>query len=298
MKSFYLFVSVFCIFSISCKSQGDSTKTKTSYFKIAANYLSNAVYSGRTDSSVVPYLRPSIGYYNKSGFFIAAGMSILVSPSDPIQLDLISADIGYEFSINDKLAAGISASKYVYSDASFATASELKGAVGVNLSYDVPAITVGVGSELYFSTNTDINANINLSHSFALDQTDKWKVIPTLQVNAGTQYFNQAYYQFRKYSVPTSNGSGSNKGKGHSHGGSSTGTVQSVVFTDQKKFALLDYELSLPLTYDLKNWGLFLTPFYVLPTSAATYAINGQLQREQLSNTFFVEAGVYLKLRK
>ena len=159
-------------------------------------------------------------------------------------------------------------------------------------------ITVGVGSELYFSTNTDINANINLSHSFALDQTDKWKVTPTLQVNAGTQYFNQAYYQFRKYSVPTSNGSGSNKGKGHSHGGTSTGNVQSVVFTDQKKFALLDYELSLPLTYDLKNWGLFLTPFYVLPTTAATYAINGQLQREQLSNTFFVEAGVYLKLRK
>lgn len=290
--------------SLHCSAQ-EPVKDKISYFKVAANYLSNAVYSGRKDSSIVPYFRPSLGYYNKSGFFASAGMSVLVSPSEPLQVDLITTEVGYEFSLSEHVSGGLSASKFFYSDASFASTSELKGAVGVNLTYDLPVITFGTGAELLFSTNTDINANINVSHSFGLDENKQLQVTPTFQVNAGTQYFNQAYYEFRKFSVPTSGGSGgssgngSNRGKGHSHGsGSSTTTVQTITFTNQNKFSILDYEISLPVTYDLSKWGIFLIPYYVLPTSAANYVINGQLKKEQLTNTFFIELGAYLKLHK
>ena len=298
MKIFYISILITCI-SLNTTAQDDSAKTKTSYFKVSANYLSNAVYSGRKDSSVVPYLRPSIGYYNKSGFFVSAGMAILVSPSDPTQVDLITAEAGYEFNISEAIAGGISASKYFYSDASFATTSEMKGSVGINFSYDVPAITIGVGSELLFSTNTDLGAYLNVSHAFALDKDDKFMATPTLQVNAGTQYFNQAYYEFRKYSVVTNSGNGSNRGRGHAKNiTTSTTTVQTITFTDQNKFSLLDYELSLPVTYDSKSWGVFFTPHYAIPTSAASYVINGQLKKEQLSNAFFAEAGVYIKFHK
>src|SRR6266550_1773846 len=71
----------------SIKKKDSTSKTK-SYFKVNGNYLSNAVYSGRKDSFTVPYIRSSIGYYNKSGFYIDAGASLLVSSTDTKRIDL------------------------------------------------------------------------------------------------------------------------------------------------------------------------------------------------------------------
>ena len=112
---------------------------------------------------------------------------------------MVNIDAGYSFSVK-KLDAGIYASKFFYSNASFAVQSELKGIVGVYAGYNLGIVSLIAGGDLLFSTNTDINANIGLSHEFETGQeNNKWTFNPAAQLNVGTQYFNQAYYEFRKF---------------------------------------------------------------------------------------------------
>lgn len=298
--SFFLFGNVF--------SQTDSStgSIKKSFFKFTANYLSNSVYSGRKDSATVPYLRSSIGYFDKSGFYISSGVALLVSANEPAQIDMVNIDAGYSFSVK-KLDAGIYASKFFYSNASFAVQSELSGLVGFDAGYNLGIISLNAGGDLLFSTSTDINANIGLSHEFETGkENNKWTINPAAQLNAGTQYFNQAYYEFRKFTFATSNsGSGSNssngkgKGKGHSNtsnsGGTTTTTVKTLTFSDGNRFTILDYEFSVPVNYDAKHWGLFAVPVVAVPVNAASYAVDNVAKKEILSTSFFVQIGGYIK---
>ena len=284
--------------------QADSEDKKKSFLKINLNYLSNSVYSGRKDSAVVPYLRSSITYNDKSGLYIGAGASMLVSKDESNRIDLFNIDGGYSFNIK-KLDAGIYASKYFYSDASFAVGSELKGLVGMYLGYDLGVATLNGGANVLFSTNTDLSTSLGLSHSFEFGEKDKLITFnPTFQLNAGTQYFNKAYYEFRKFPFATTanNSGGGNSGKrkgrsGGSNSGSGSGSsiVKNVTFYDKNKFTILDYELLLPVNYDRKRWGLFANPVVAFPVNAASIAIDNKLTKENLSTSFFIELGGYIK---
>lgn len=303
------------LFFNSVFAQSDSADDKKSYFKAVVNYLSNAVYFGRKDSAVVPYLRAAVGYFNKSGFYIGGGAALLVNPNEPKRIDLVSIDGGYNFSLKN-LDAGVYASKFFYSNASFAVESELKGLAGFYAGYNLGPVTVNAGGDILFSTKTDVSLNLGLSHPFETgEDNNKWTFTPTAQLNAGTQYFNQAYYEYRKFTFATtasvnaggsSNGNGNGKGKGHSNssntgsssGGTTTTIVKSVTFTNNNRFAILDYEFSLPINYDAKKWGLYAVPVIAVPTSAATYAIDNVIQKENLTTSFFIEIGAYIKIFK
>lgn len=286
----------------------DSAIEKKSFFKINANYLSNAIYSGRKDSSVVPYLRSSVGYYNKSGLYIDAGASLLVSPNDSKRIDLVTLEAGYSFHITQKLEAAITASKFFYTDQSYAVASELKAITGAELGYDAGLVAINAGAELLFSTNTDIFTNVKLSHYFEMGpDKKKWSVSPSIEMNAGTQYYNQAYYQNRKFTFATTSGNSGNGNSSTSHkkghassgntgSGSNSGVIKSLFFNDQNKFTLLDYEISVPVMYETEKWGLFATPTVAIPVNAASYEVDGLLQKETLTNSFFIEVGAFVKL--
>lgn len=285
----------------------DSSSDKKSFFKVNANYLSNAIYSGRKDSSVVPYLRPSIGYFDNSGFYINGGASLLVSPTDTKRIDLITLETGYAFNISKKLEGEITAAKFFYTDQSYAVTSELKAITGINLGYDLGVVAISAGADLLFSNNTDIFTNLKISHYFEMGQdTKKWAISPAIEMNAGTQYYNQAYYQNRKFTFATTTaGSGivtsaATHGKGHANGSSSSGNgnsvIKTLVFNDKNKFNILDYEISVPVIYETSHWSLYATPDFAIPVNAANYAVNGVLQKEQLSNSFFIEIGAFIKL--
>jgi hypothetical protein len=277
---------------------------KESYFKLNVNYLSNAIYSGRKDSAVVPYLRSSLGYYNKWGFYADAGASLLVSANDAKRIDLVTLEAGYAFAVSKKLEGSVSASKFFYTDQSYAVQSELKGMAGADLGYDAGVVAINAGADLLFSTNTDIFTSLKLSHYFEMGpETRKWSITPSVEMNAGTQYYNQAYYKNRKFSFATApgtaGGSASTQGKGHAHSsgsGTGNGAIKTVVFNDTNQFTVLDYEMSLPVVYETRSWGLYATPTVALPVHAASYAVDGVLQKEALSNSFFIEVGVFGKL--
>ena len=282
-----------------CNAQADSSKK--SYFKLNLNYLSNAVYFGRKDSGIVPYLRSSISYFDKSGFYVSSGVAMLVSPDEPKRIDLVNIDAGYSFSIK-KIDLGVYASKFFYSNASFAVGSELKGMIGAYAGYDLGVINVNLGGDILFTTNTDYSSSLGISHPFEMGEENKtWTFTPTLQMNAGTQYFNEAYYEFRKFSFTTTagnSGNGSGKGKGHSNksnSGSGSTAIKKVTYYDNNKFTILDYELSVPVNYETKHWGIYTNPVVAFPTNAASYAIDNVLQKEKLSTAFFIEVGAFIK---
>ena len=284
----------------------DSSFDIKSFFKVDANYLSNAIYSGRKDSSIVPYLRSSIGYFNKSGFYISGGASLLVSPADTKRIDLVTLESGYAFNISKKLEGEITAAKFFYTDQSYAVTSELKVITGINLGYDAGVVAINAGADLLFSNNTDIFTNLKISHYFEMgDGTKKWAIAPAIEMNTGTQYYNQAYYQNRKFTFATKTSSSgvvtstAAHRKGHaqsSSSGSSSSVIKTLVFNDKNKFNILDYEISVPVIYETSHWSLYATPDFAIPVNAASYAVDGVLQKEQLSNSFFIEIGAFIKL--
>src|ERR1700712_5740709 len=64
-----------------------------SYFSAGLSYLTNSVYNGRKDSVATPYITPTIGYYDKSGFFIDGSLSYL-SRAGSSRIDLFNIEAG------------------------------------------------------------------------------------------------------------------------------------------------------------------------------------------------------------
>ena len=257
-------------------AQDTTSNKKSSYFKLATSYLTNAVYNGRKDSVTLPYITPSIGYYDKSGFYVSGLLSYLAATSDS-RIDLFTVETGYDFTINDKLSGGIYGSKYFYNTSSTAVRSQTKGGLGANLSYDPGIVSVSGGIDLSFASKTDVNVSAALAHGFYYgEKGNEWGITPTISTNLGTQNSYQDYVKKRK-----SKGSGSS-------------TVQT---NNTSNFGILDYELSLPITYDGNKWGLFLTPTYAIPQNSISVAAStgSGYTTEKLENTFYAQFGVYVK---
>lgn len=315
-RIFFLLVIILLIFNLSkisaqvkveLPSVQDSAVKKSSYFTVNTNYLSNAVYSGRKDSSIVPYLRGSLGYFHKSGLYAEVGASLLVSPEDTKRIDLVTFSAGYAIKITEKLNLDINATKMYYTDLSYAVQSELKGITGINLGYDAGLFSISGGAELLFSTNTDIFTSFKIAHDFQMgSDRNNFSIAPSVQVNSGTQYYNQAYFTNRKFSFTTTsnNGTTTTQKKGHSKKSTTTGSsssstttsnIKSLNFKNKNQFSILDYELSLPMNYQYKNLGLFAIPTFAIPVNASSYALDGVLTKENISNTFFMEIGIAIK---
>ena len=254
----------------------DTASNKSSHFKAAVNYLTNSVYNGRKDSVVLPYITPSIGYYDKSGVYISGSLSYLAATNNS-RIDVFTIETGYDFTINNKLSGGIYASKYLYNTNSTSVTSQTKGSVGGSLTYDPGIFTLSSGIDVSFASKADVNVSADIAHGFYSGENgNEWGITPTLSVNLGTQNSYQDYVKKRK-----------SKGSGNS-------TVQTK---NSSNFALLDYELSLPITYNGNNWGLFLTPTYAIPLNPISVAnsTGSSYTTEKLENTFFAQLGVYIK---
>lgn len=281
-----LIVIVFSIllFCNSAKAQKpeDIINNKSSYFKFAVDYLSNSVYFGRKDSLAVPYITPAISYHDKSGLYLEGSLSYLVGAAS--QMDAGSITAGYEFnSTNEKFSGDIYASKYFVNNSSYSVKGEVKAATGGTLYYNTGPLSVNGGVDVSFSSKTDIALSFGLSHLFGFGN-DHWLVTPSAIVNAGTQNFYANYLTNRKYSLKRKRRLIQN-----------SGTIKVIVIN--KSFAVLDYELSVPVDYAAHKWGLFFTPTFSIPANGIKYSLNNgaTYRSENLSNSFYAEVGAYIK---
>src|SRR5215469_18695451 len=78
-------ITLLCCFSAflaNAQQKKDSTAPKKSHWVAGLTYQNNDVYLGRRDSIAVPYLSPSFGYHDKSGFLFPPTAPNLPPPAN------------------------------------------------------------------------------------------------------------------------------------------------------------------------------------------------------------------------
>jgi len=298
-NTYHILAISICFFSCISAIHAQTDSSKASYFKASASYLSNSVYNGRKDSLITPYLTPSISYYNKNGFYVTGSLSYLPSATES-RIDLFMLDLGYDFDLTENLSGSVYANKSAYNENSTAIKSDIKGGIGTSLSYDFGLVQLNMSSEVLFAQKADIALNVGLAHAFyAGEEGNKYSFTPTIAASMSTLHFYEGYTN-RKV------GKNAKKTIPNLLSTSSTTTV------NNSKFTLLDYELSIPITYDAKKLGLFFTPTFAIPknpiytTTTTLYklrngtsysqSLNSTPQTEiNIENTFYAELGIYFK---
>ena len=299
IKNTSLFILTILISSFALHAQVDSAASNKSNFKFSGSYLSNFIYNGRQDSITTPYITPSLGYYDKSGFYIIGSLSYLSSAKEK-RVDLYSFDIGYDFSISKKLTGSVYANKSAYNQSSTAIQSDVKGSVGAYFSYDFNFLEFNTTTDITFANKTDIGLNIGLMHTFNFgEQLNSFSLTPSFSTNWSTLHFYEGYTNRKLSRLAIS----LNPLLASSV---STTTVNNNTIT------LMDYEISIPLNYEHENLGFFISPTFALPQNpiyTTTTTVNKLLNGTQntivnnstpksektLSNSFFVELGLYIK---
>jgi len=283
------------------KEKEEPTVTEKSYFKFDVNFLNNSVYLGRKDSLTLPYITPTIMYAHKSGFYASASLGYLLA-KDEKKIDYYSFDAGYEFTVSKKLSGSVSANKSIYNDSSSNVSSSVGGSLSGSLTYDFGFMELNSGISASFAEKTDLGVDVTLSRSFYFGEDGKqWTVTPRALVNFSTLHFYEGY---------------TNRKVGKKQKNPLISSIESTTTVTNKNsnsLALLDFELSVPVSYDEKKWGIYCTPTLAIPQNAiytSTKSVitlrNGTVNspapidstpdsEKKLSSSFYVEFGVYFK---
>lgn len=252
-----------------------------SFFRAGLQYNSDWVYTGRKDSLAVPYITPSIGYYDRSGFFLKGFMSYLTASTQQ-RIDMFGAMAGYVW-IKKDLYVGGSGTVWLFNDSSYAVQSTAGGNINAYMGYDFGLVDLTVDATTLFSNSTDILLGLELSRFFYA-ANDRLKISPSVYVTWGTQSYYNEYYNTKRTGMRGRHGSGQ---------GGSTQTIVEVGETS--KFQLLAYEFSLPVSYSLKAFRFSFTPSFVIPQNPSIITIDQTSYPEELENTFYWSAGFSYK---
>lgn len=300
MKKFHLLALLFVSIASQAQNATDSVTAKDSvpdtdsipaashpksYFSLGMSYLSNSVYNGRKDSLATPYLTPSLGYYDKSGFFVSGSLSYLMR-SGSSRIDLFSLEAGYDFTIK-KFDGEIAVSKSFYNDSSTNVKSQISASVYASGGYDLGFIKPSFDAAVDFGSATDFMLGLGLEHSFYA-ANDNLEITPTFMANGSTQNYYGSYYNKRRVGGKRKTG----------------GIVYDVsaVVENASQFKMLDYELSLPLHYTMNKFGFSITPVYAIPVNPAVVTITRVQEGtgitktrssvESISSSFYCSFGI------
>jgi len=278
----------------------DSVQVKKSSFSVGLKYLSNNVYLGRIDSANIMYLVPTIGYYHKSGLHISASLSYQLD-AGVNKIDAVSIEGGYDFKIGENFSGGLSAEKYYYDMNSMSLNSVNNFGLSSNFSYDFSLFSLSAGAGLAFNDKTDIISDFGLAKSI---EVGKFAIEPTLKLNAGTQNYYNSFLVAGKSHLTGNKGHGKGLGSVKSAGKGNSGTTTTTTTTTTEtytvvqasRYKILDYEISVPVSYNFHNFQFELSPTYSIPENAATILSSaGTVKREVISNHFVLQLGVTYK---
>jgi hypothetical protein len=295
---------LFCTLMLGTFAQVDSADTRIdstkkadsvvpalkSYFTAGISYLTNSIYNGRKDSVATPYITPTLGYYDKSGFFIDGALSYL-SRAGSSRIDLFNIDAGYDFDIGN-FDGEISGSKYFYNSQSTNVKSEVSASLLASGGYDFAYIKPTIEAGINFGKKSDYMLTFGLEHGFYMAK-DKLLITPTVTGSGSTQNYYGSYFNKRKIG-------GKKKASGITYD-------VSADVVDASKFKMLDYQFSLPVIYIVKKFSFILSPAFVIPVNPAlvvtqlkpetgnTATITRE-KNEVISNTFYCSFGLSYKL--
>ena len=265
------------------KSSMEKSSREESYILADISYMNDAVFMGRRGSIAAPYILPSIGYYDKSGFFADVSASWLTS-SEEQRVDLFLATAGYLFG-SGKWNGGISGTAYFYNADSYNVQSEVVADITAILSYDLKAVELTVYASSYFNKNSspDIFLGLMADHTFYA-ANNNFLITPRVSLYAGSQYFYEEYYSSSRL--------GNRKGQGKGSGANEPTEATSVKIAEASEFNLLNVELSLPLQYYRNQFIFSFTPAWAFPQSSATLTTTDAVFEEDLNNVFYWSVGI------
>jgi|SRR6185312_2681947 len=263
----------------------DSTAPKKSHWDVGLTYQNNDVYLGRRDSMAIPYLSPSFGYHDKSGFFFTASASYLLSPGQN-RIDAGSIEGGYSYE-SDHFSTEITAAKDFFSDQSFAVNSEILGRLSGHFSYDFGPIEPFADIDANFSGTTDIAFGFGAEHSFSIID-NVLEIDPAAHINLASQNFYNGYYSKRRYSPNRKN--------------SNPASSVAAAIANASKIQLMDYELEAPIEYKWqKRLKLNFTPTLAIPENPASVTLTTksaggksttQTSTESLGSVFYFSVAI------
>jgi hypothetical protein len=302
-KLYFTFCAVLIsLFVVAQPMRKLSVKKDSTSFKIQTNYLSNYVYNGRADSLKAPYFYTTATVNFVNGMYASFSLDYLLTPGQT-GYDFSELDLGYNYTIGKKISGEVYGSKYFYSSSSNLISGNISGDLGFTLNYDLPFINFHNSFDVFFADKADMQ----LVPGFEKEITILSKKENTLTITPSI-YSSFSSLNFYESTISRRlNGIKSPKIKQ----APTTGSLQSATTVDQKGFKFLDIELSFPISYDLNNWNITLTPTYAIPfnkittTSVNTSTINGlskittvnstPYSETHLANIFFFDFGIAYK---
>ena len=284
-----LFIALWITTGLVAQNNQQSVKEKSdndeSYVLMDVSFVNDAVFMGRRDSIAAPYIFPSIGYFDKSGFYMDASASYLVG-SEENRVDLFLGSLGY-MSHAENLNGGISGTAYFFNEDSYNVKSSVVADISGFLSYDFKVLEVSLLASTYFNngSSADIFTGLTLNRTF-FSSNQQFLINPTIAVYAGSQHFYQEYYSTSRL------GNRKSQGKGQSINDLPTEVSTLVEIQDVSQFNILNVELSLPLQYYYKQFIFSLTPVLAIPQTSATITTEDMIITEDLESTFYFSAGI------
>ena len=257
-------------------AQDEKSPPKKSYVKGSLEFVNNSVYLGRTDSITTTYFNPSLGYYDKSGFFVSGSASYLAH-SNENRFDVFNLDAGYDFSAGN-FNGEIAAEKSFFNSNSTNVKSEVKGNLSFQGTYDFGFIETSLQPGINFGTKNDYSLVWTVDHNFTVAD-DALEITPSFLLNGSTRNFYGSYYKNRK--LKKKNG---------------PGVSVSASVLDASEFKVMNYEFTLPLVYTIKKFSIGFTPSYsiaanpavvTITTKRASGIIVTQTITEKIQNLFY-----------
>ncbi|GAB3590179.1 hypothetical protein [Hymenobacter daeguensis] len=214
-------------------------------FSAALGYGSNSTYFGRSQAVAFPYLTADFTYTAKNGLYASVGLYNLLNT--PTALDETDLSVGWDHDFGQTLDVSVSYARFFFPTNSQLVKSNVNNAVDAALGQDWGAVYSRLSATYLFGKSTskgDAFLTLENSRSFEIPHVlgaDNYLTIePLVSVAAGTQSFAEAALDKR-------------------HG---TSKVRNV-----RRFSVVDYEFSVPVSYTVGKLELAAGWRYVVPVN-------------------------------
>ena len=276
LKSITLIViGLFIFCNSNSQNIKDSAKNEIS---ASINYQSTLHYFGRVDSLKSHGLFPVIGLKSKTGLYLNSTFIFIQNPATTLNYTGTILEGGYRFPYSKKFSGNIYYDHFLYQDKSVLVQSALKGQAGINTTYNNKVVNVNVGGDVKFSNGqTDFGLSAGLDKLFLFRNIfDK----AVLAINPSAYIYSGTHNYFRN--VKKSNGLPLLP--------SSSSSVEQA-----KQFAILSYEVSMPVVLVRGKFNAYISPAYVIPQNLVTVVSRPDLS-ERGNNLFYLAAGIGVRL--
>ena len=272
-------VILFIFLQSSARAQSDTTLIEpTNQYVFGTNYASKLHFYGRTDSLKSSAFVPSVTAKFSNGLYVSGSFIFVNNADASLKYTAAITEAGYRFGKNEGIAGSFFADKFFYAANSSLVQSVQTGQAGFALSHLNNILDINTGGSAVFSDKTDFFINGGIDHLFRVETGSSiFLIVPTATINAGTQNFTSTYLKKRNVLFfPVADES---------------------VTTNDQKFQILSYEVSMPITYVYNKFAFSFTPGYVIPQNVIKVENRPDLANNA-KNLFYANIGCSYRLSR